>query len=1043
MAGPIPYAVINEILKRLNSLIYDEVELLGHVKDELWKLSTILFTIQGRLLDADEQKENNGSIENWIWRLKDVVYDADDLLDTYATEESHRKLRKISEEVLEFFPTENPIFNPSDVALRIQDIRKRLERVAKEMSDFNFTHRYLEEGTKPREREETQPFFNEDNLFGREKDKRNIIELLMHSSNVNNVSILPIVGMGGLGKTALAQSVYNDEGVKKHFDLRMWVCLSFDFNVKLLVRKIVKYAIGYDMGDLQMDILQRKLREQLKEKKFLLVLDDCWNVNYHQWERLINLLMVGADGSKIIVTTRFEKNALIMGVREPYPLKRLLDVQSWNFFKKLTFDDKKDPPSQLIHILEKMVENCKGVPLAIETLATKFRSKIEENDWVLILEKEFGELHLDREIPHLHPNKNILPVLQLSYDNLPVYLKECFAYCSLFPRNHVIHRELLIQQWMALGYLQTSSGENLEYIGDKYSKELLSRSLFEKDENDLYLNKIRLHDLMHDLAEKVAAIGSQDTSQGVYHLSFTVSKGIDFPDARHLRTLILHGSDFDSPILDTISVKYERIRVLDLQDLNVKKVPDSISKLFHLRYLDLSNKRFEELPDSICDLRNLQTLNLSRCWNLLRLPRDIRNLINLRHLILDRCVSLTHLPAGLGKLASLRTLLPFVVGDEEDTTVCKLAELSTLNNLRGHLSIQNIERARKCASECKVPILEGKKYIESLELSWTWNNQSSNAEADEMLVECLQPPQNIKSLLIMQFGGLRLPMRVIDDELRPLLPNLVGVNIKGCYRCKNLPSFCQLPCLKFLRLSDLPCVEYIDNDSGGLPSSSAGKNLVKGGNKEKLRMFFPSLEELFLCDLGNLRGWWREAQAEVKSSKLVEKTQQLVLPSFPCLSLLEIVDCPQLTSLPFHPSVTALLMRDRSENYPTILSQQLISASAPPLLLSSLYLGIKSMEHLPEGLQHVKALQELQICDSRKLTTLPEWIGNLKSLKLVKLWRCRRLKSLPEGMRCLTALQKLVIWYCPKLEESCRRGIGKDWPKIKHIPDISLSLAEF
>ena len=126
-----------------------------------------------------------------------------------------------------------------------------------------------------------------------------------------NVSVIPIVGSGGLGKTTIAKLVYNDEQVVRHFQLKMWVYVSEDFDVKRLITKILKSAVGID-ENLSIDQLQMRLRERIKDKKFLLVLDDVSNEDHIKWIELKNLLLGGGNGSKIIVTTQNSFVANIM-----------------------------------------------------------------------------------------------------------------------------------------------------------------------------------------------------------------------------------------------------------------------------------------------------------------------------------------------------------------------------------------------------------------------------------------------------------------------------------------------------------------------------------------------------------------------------------------------------------------------------------------------------------------------------------------------------------------------------------------------------------
>ena len=136
---------------------------------------------------------------------------------------------------------------------------------------------HAETNVVTRKREPTHSFVREEDVIGREEDKNAIILLLLESNMEENVLVIPIVGIGGLGKTTLAQYVYNDENVKSYFKLKMWVCISDVFNLKVILEKIIASATSNALGNLEIDQLQSQLHENIFQKKYLLVLDDLWN----------------------------------------------------------------------------------------------------------------------------------------------------------------------------------------------------------------------------------------------------------------------------------------------------------------------------------------------------------------------------------------------------------------------------------------------------------------------------------------------------------------------------------------------------------------------------------------------------------------------------------------------------------------------------------------------------------------------------------------------------------------------------------------------
>jgi hypothetical protein len=161
----------------------------------------------------------------------------------------------------------------------------------------------------------------------------------MYPDARRNVNVIPIVGIGGLGKTTLAKLVYNDKRVVSHFELRMWVCVFEDFNVIRLIKEILKSAIGTIEENLSVDRLQISLRECLKNKTFPLVLDDVWNEDRNKWIELEDLLIGGCNESKILVTTRNSLVATVMRTSPTYNLDGRSLEDCLSLFVKLTFKE--------------------------------------------------------------------------------------------------------------------------------------------------------------------------------------------------------------------------------------------------------------------------------------------------------------------------------------------------------------------------------------------------------------------------------------------------------------------------------------------------------------------------------------------------------------------------------------------------------------------------------------------------------------------------------------------------------------------------------
>ncbi|XP_021736966.1 putative disease resistance protein RGA3 [Chenopodium quinoa] len=285
---------------------------------------------------------------------------------------------------------------------------------------------------------ETQSFVLKAEVIGRYDDKMAIIERIMNSDDVEgNVSVIPIVGIGGLGKTTLAQLVFNDENVQKHFELNSWACISEISCLEELVSKILKSIVEEDYRHLSLQQLQSRLREAINGKKYLFVLDDIWDEDRERWLPLKSFLCGCKRGSTIIITTRSRVVAENMGTVQPYELGGLPEGQSWKLFRNLAFkegQEERDP--HLTIIGKEIVKKCANVPLTIRTIAGLLYSQDTVQEW---------ESFRDAELRTMEQQENsVTSTLKLSYIHLTPQLQQCFAYCKLFPKDYEINKQNLI-----------------------------------------------------------------------------------------------------------------------------------------------------------------------------------------------------------------------------------------------------------------------------------------------------------------------------------------------------------------------------------------------------------------------------------------------------------------------------------------------------------------------------------------------------------------------------------------------------------------------
>ncbi|KAL3727042.1 hypothetical protein ACJRO7_031877 [Eucalyptus globulus] len=643
MAEAVLFTLTNDILKLACSNIFSKIQLARGASDDLKGLKYTVKTIQTMLLDAEKKQWDSEQVKLWLMRLKDVLYDAQDLLDDVATEDLRRKVtpgNKMSKAVRFFFSKSNQLAQPY----------KKLDWIAKDR-EFRLEEHRSEATVAIVRRRTTDSFVRKEEIIGRQSDEREIIKSLLDSSSEESVSIVSIVGMGGLGKTTLARLAYNDDKVRNYFELKMWVCVSDVFDRDFLIKEILKSA-REDIDKKREGELPELLRKVLDGKKYLLVLDDLWNEDRGKWSELQSLLMDGSLGSKILVTTRNQSVLEAIGTKSGiFDLKVLPKDKSWDLFKKTVLGDGKEPLNQkLEEIGQDIVKKCGGVPLAIKTIGNLLYAK-KEKEWLYFKDREFSK------IDTLNPE--IMEVLKISYDHLQPGLKHCFAYCALFPKDYVFNRQTMIQLWMAQSFIESlDEHEEIEEIGDDYVSDLLRGSFLEVEKVNPYTGKVemfKMHDLMHDLALKVAGneckmvnLNKGSLDEDTRHASFALQS---FSSLQEVTSLL------EAANLRTFVSLEERSYVEKFSPNECHRI---FSKFRHCRiFLEIcGNDSIKSLPNSITDLLNLQTLKISRCEELKALPKDLRKLINLRHLDINYCESLGSLSClhTLSELSSLRTL---------------------------------------------------------------------------------------------------------------------------------------------------------------------------------------------------------------------------------------------------------------------------------------------------------------------------------------------------------------------------------------------------
>ncbi|KAF3437404.1 hypothetical protein FNV43_RR20157 [Rhamnella rubrinervis] len=1043
VAGAFLSATFQTLFDKFASLEVIDFRKGNKLNDVLFKLKVKLLSADRVVNDAEEKQIRNPNVKQWLHVLKVATYDAEDLMYRINTEALRCKMEvehgSNTSQVKNLFSAWfDGFYN------EVERILNRLEYIVKQKDDLG-----LKEAIGKRSSPRSPPPLVEDSdVYGRDATKEAIVKLLVSDDDLgggNKMSVIPLAGMGGIGKTTLAQLVFDDPRVKNHgWAVRKWITVSDDddSDVFALTKRILETVTSNTCSVNDPYEVQVTLKEALENKKFLFVLDDVWKLNNDGWSSLKSTFKSGAYGSKIIVTTRNKSIASMMGTVPYHDLQILSEEDCWKLFEKHAFSSNMESSEHpdLEEIGRAIIKKCKGLPLAVKSLGGLLRSELNSEEWENVLNSDIWELE---------DKVDILPALWLSYHSLPLHLKRCFAYCSIFPKDYNFTKQQLVLLWMSEDLLQPHQRKSLEEVGEEYFNELLSRSLLQQNEMREFHDErsFVMHDLVHDLAKFVVGefflwLDENNTRASVRKARYVsyMRRGSEYEgkkfevlfENKTLRMLLgvspftgtnLRHLDYDTDPLLVSSEVLQRMKCLRVLSLSGSRITgtllESISNLKLLRYLDLSNTALEELPDSIYTLYNLQTLLLRQCGNLIQLADSIGNLKHLRYLDLS-FTFIEEIPDALCSLYNLHTLLLFWCEKLKRLP----SNIARLINLR-HLDIkwclalegmpQQIGDMRELRTLTDFVVGKGKDHdwcnirklgqLQNIHGHLCISKLENVIDIEDVLEANLKEKKHITVLNLKweSEAGDSQKGRELLEGLRP--PKNIEKLIIYYYGGTKFPnwvvdgSLSQLVkltlhgcenCPKLPTLGHLPNLKYLE--------------IRRFGLVERIGDEFCSARYPFRC-LERLMFW---NMSEWKEWSFVDAGEGGV---FPRLQSLRLAGCPKLNGgcLPeYLPSLVELFI-DQCEQLTTLgihHSQDMVVDSFPE-----------------EGLLPT-SLTTLDICD----------LTNLKTLLISD---CPLLQCLPEG-GLPTSLSQLEITDCPLLNQRCQRDIGEDWSKIAHISRVVL-----
>ncbi|KAI0513958.1 hypothetical protein KFK09_009990 [Dendrobium nobile] len=1108
--GPIMEKIINVC----SDYLQEQVGWQTGMKKELERLRENHPKIQAVVFAANEAQitDQNHPINKWIWQMRDAIDEANDVLDELEYMKHKEQLSKNTEES-KLKSMKKKLAKFGKRALKRDPNLKRLEEAVQKLDEVSAdvtTFLLLLDSAKQEQKEQEVAFYKTretgslpttNNLIGRGEAKEFVTQWLKKLSNEHrdrNISLLSIVGHGGMGKTTLLQHVYEDEITKEFFDLKMWVCVSNNFDVKKVIADMLStLKKERPRLDESLDALQNSLRTEIMSKKFLLILDDIWeeeeNRDISKWEKVLASLAYGKIGSGILVTTRMDSVAtmiakVIKKEKETFKLQGLEEDQCLQLLNSHAFADVENPNERLRSIAGEIVKKLSGSPLAAKVIGGVLNSSLDERHWTKILNSDFVSSKLGQD--------DIFLILRLSYMFLPKHLQNCFAFCSIFQQDYSFDKDDLVRMWIALGFIQQPHDQEwtMEDIGGMYFDVLVKKSFFDNKFGRYY----KMHDLIHELAQSVSKHECLRVEDGtklssiipktLRHLSIQttnadVKKKIGQFKYLHSLFLFVEASNQDISALIEFFKIGRSLRLLYIHASDgLKMIPEVIENLIHLRYLKIDNCNLTMLPRSLSNLYHLQYIIYHIPYFLSQrnfddfLPSGINSLSNLRYVKLPgNCITSIH---GIGKLKSLQKLNMF---DLKDTSGYRIGELENMNELckLGMNRLENIKDAEEASSAR----LCAKRRLTDLTLCWS-NIDSRNIDLDENVLDNLQPPKCLRNLSIKRYMGARSAMWM--NNVNPIF-NLEKIELTECFECETLPAFGQLPFLKSLKLWNMPKVKWLESK-------------FKGNDKYHA---FPLLEVLYIYNLEALEDWF-EAGVAAEDGCLFPCLIQLLihycaklkeLPSLPSklkqlsiegigwttlnfcsnsnpipLQSLWVNKCPNITSLPLADEIARLAaLRDLTiAMCPNLIFlgryRQVETTNNCHLMLS--YLGINDPSVLlMEPLRSNASLKELSIQHNDEVVSFPneaeQWFLNVSSsLSELKFSFLKSLQSLPSSLESLFSLQKLYIsnvpmlrelpnlppslerleiWQChPELKERYGEDGGSDRHKIAHIPHISI-----
>uniref|UniRef100_A0A0E0J4I6 AAA+ ATPase domain-containing protein n=1 Tax=Oryza nivara TaxID=4536 RepID=A0A0E0J4I6_ORYNI len=793
---------MNSLLAKLAALLEEDYQMhkgmkreIAFLKDELSSMNALLERL------ADTEAALDPQTKEWRSQVREMSYDIEDCIDEYTRQLRHgRPQRPGGNGIMGFFhgyvQKVKDLVGRHEIAEQIQELKARIVEAGHRRKRYKLDSAVncKSNHVVPIDRRLPALFAELDALVGIDRPRDEIIKLL--DDGEQRMKVVSIVGSGGLGKTTLANQVYQKIG--EQFDCKAFVSLSQHPDMEMIFQTIL-YQVNDEVGRIRSGDKEQvisELRDFLKNKRYFIVIDDIWSAQ--AWNTIRYSLLENNCGSRILVTTRIgtvAKSCSSPCLNLVYELRVLSENDSKRLFFRRIFGSEDKCPHQLKDIAVEIVRKCGGLPLAIISMASLLTTKsYVRAEWFKVRDSIGSGIEKNSDVEEMNM------ILSLSYYDLPHHLRTCLLYLSMFPEDYVINRDYLVRRWVAEGFIKANGGRTFEEEGECYFNELINRSMIQPV-HTLYDGRVyscKVHDMILDLiiskateenfvtivTDRKQMLVSKDK---VHRLSFDNYGQEDVTlysmVTTHVRSLNIFRYSEQMPPLSN----FPALRMLDLDGNNnlESSYLEDIGKLFQLRYLRIRASNIS-LPDQIGELQFLVMLDLLNCIGISKLPASIVKLRHLKCLVVHR----VELPDGVGNLQDLEYMSLVVV--DYSTSVSSLQELGSLTKLRTlglDWRIGDFHKEKLTYADNFVSSLGklGRSNLQYLTLISPWS-------LDFLLDSWSPPPHLLQRLGITGWYLSRIPVWMAS------LADLTYLDIEVKVRQETLQILGNFPALQFLEL---------------------------------------------------------------------------------------------------------------------------------------------------------------------------------------------------------------------------------------------------